>query len=255
MDILADMPKIPDKNFTKNPLGIIALFVFLIEVVSTYSMNILVDTNYLGHLVWFVILFPSVIAFLFFGTLWFKSASFYSPQDFREDESFLRLNKKIEVIYSRQEAEQITVDAPLDFAFNLVGRLLKNGEVSGAIKVGRAYLTVSDYESSHAIFKYICDNTESENFQYSRAVAHLAYSEIGLKKYEKGIKQLLKVYELSGETKFFVWNSVALAYAYYKMRDTERFEHWLSYSKKRKEFGKHKKQLAELYDEITSSLI
>lgn len=60
------------KIYPKNPLGIIALFVFLIEAISTVSLKFLLDAQspFVGPIVVFIISFPSVVVILFFITLW-----------------------------------------------------------------------------------------------------------------------------------------------------------------------------------------
>ena len=74
------------KVYPTNPLGIIALFVFLIEAISSVSLKILVDgcSEYVGTLVYFIISYPSAIAALFFGTLWFKREALFAPGDFKD---------------------------------------------------------------------------------------------------------------------------------------------------------------------------
>lgn len=67
--------------YPRNPLGIIALFVFFIEAISTVSLKFLLDAKspYVGIILCFIIAFPSAIAILFFVTLWFRRESLYSP--------------------------------------------------------------------------------------------------------------------------------------------------------------------------------
>ena len=55
-----------DRFSPRNPLGIIALFVFLIEAIATVSLKSVVGTQYVPHLVWFIILYPTFIALAFF---------------------------------------------------------------------------------------------------------------------------------------------------------------------------------------------
>ena len=82
MDKGSDREK-PGVTLARNPLGIISLFVFFIEAIATISLRIAVDTDYIGHIVWFIILFPTLIVLLFFITLWSKRESLYSPMEFR----------------------------------------------------------------------------------------------------------------------------------------------------------------------------
>jgi hypothetical protein len=65
------------------PIGIIGLFVFLIEAIATVSLKFVIGTQFVGHLVWFIIIYPTFIALAFFAFLWKKREAFYSPYDFR----------------------------------------------------------------------------------------------------------------------------------------------------------------------------
>jgi len=59
--------------------------VFFIEAIATTSLKFVVNTGFVGHLVWFIILYPTFIAIAFFVILWTKREVLYSPADFRED--------------------------------------------------------------------------------------------------------------------------------------------------------------------------
>ena len=82
------------KGLSRNPLGIIALFVSLIYgfaclVLSTSISNLHNDSERLP-LVWFIIIFPIVIliAFLFLVTK--HHGKLYSPSDYGSADSFLK---------------------------------------------------------------------------------------------------------------------------------------------------------------------
>jgi hypothetical protein len=64
----------------RNPLSVIAMFVLLVEAIATIT---LVQVRSIGDiatpLVWFVVLFPTLIALLFFSTLWWRHQFLYSP--------------------------------------------------------------------------------------------------------------------------------------------------------------------------------
>src|SRR5262245_31553544 len=91
--MVEDKEEVAGKGLTlaRNPLGIISLFVFFIEAIATVSLKIAISSDYVGHIVWFIILFPTLIVFLFFGTLWAKRECLYSPGEFRDDKAFVDL--------------------------------------------------------------------------------------------------------------------------------------------------------------------
>jgi hypothetical protein len=82
------------KGFTKNPLGIIALFISLIYgfacLVLGFSISNLEGNIERLSLIWFIILFPFVILIAFIYLVIKHHEKLYSPGDFRADESFMQ---------------------------------------------------------------------------------------------------------------------------------------------------------------------
>jgi hypothetical protein len=82
------------KSLSKNPLGIIALFVSLIYgfacLVLGFTSNNLVHANEKLPLIWFIIIFPFVILFAFVYLVINHHEKLYAPGDFRGDEAFIR---------------------------------------------------------------------------------------------------------------------------------------------------------------------
>lgn len=80
------------KEFTKNPLGIIALFIILIYGFATLAVTLGNNlSSYIAPLVWFLVGFPVIV---FFGFLWLVSNhhdKIYGPSDFKNEENFLRM--------------------------------------------------------------------------------------------------------------------------------------------------------------------
>jgi hypothetical protein len=85
--------EIKSKIYPTNPIGIISLFVFFIEAISTVSLKFLVDANseFVGVIIFFIVAFPSAIALLFFFTLWLKRECLFAPGDFKDEENFVKL--------------------------------------------------------------------------------------------------------------------------------------------------------------------
>jgi hypothetical protein len=71
----------------RNPLSVIALFVLLVEAITLVQVR--TQEAIAIPLVWFVVLFPTGIALLFFNTLWWGHQFLYSPMEYRSDQSFL----------------------------------------------------------------------------------------------------------------------------------------------------------------------
>ena len=75
----------------KSRLGIVALFILFTEAVATVSLNFALDakSEYVGHLVWFIVLYPVLLTLLFLITLWTKHQVLYAPKDFSSESDFL----------------------------------------------------------------------------------------------------------------------------------------------------------------------
>jgi len=83
----------------KNPMTIIALFVGLTEIGFGIAFS-KIPTNLQIYFVLILFLFPTLCAIGFFVVLYFRPHHFYGPGDFRDDESYLAINKRIDKIKS-----------------------------------------------------------------------------------------------------------------------------------------------------------
>jgi len=87
------------KGLTRNPLGIIALFISLIYGFACLVLSTSIDNLHSScerlPLIWFIIIFPVVILIAFIYLVIFHHEKLYSPSDFRGDESFIQtIDKK-----------------------------------------------------------------------------------------------------------------------------------------------------------------
>jgi hypothetical protein len=76
-----------------NPVSIIALFAALSEASAATALPYLDEDNR-DLYVWFLIVFPSALTFLFFLTLNFNYKVLYAPSDFSNEKNFLKIIKK-----------------------------------------------------------------------------------------------------------------------------------------------------------------
>jgi hypothetical protein len=80
------------KDLSKNPLGIIALFIVMVYGFACLLFGLsaeTLDTDERSPLVWFVVIFPVIVLVLFGWLVSRHHNKLYAPQDFRDDESFL----------------------------------------------------------------------------------------------------------------------------------------------------------------------
>lgn len=246
----------PGITLARNPLGIISLFVFFIEAIATVSLQIAVETKYVGHVVWFIILFPTLIVLLFFITLWAKRESFYSPMEFRDDQSFLALLTKVDRLEARQEAAELDpVTADLSEVFATIDRLLALSDVRSAIEVGRAYLKQGQYDQSLEVFSYLQKKASRRDEAYYKILSNLAYSLIGKSRYQEAIDCLSEVEQIRGGAEFRAWHSLAMAYCYFKLGESSLYRKWLDDAKRRPEFKRlNVPFFKSLYPEISHDL-
>lgn len=109
------------KGLTRNPLGIIALFVSLIYgfaclVLSTSISNLNRNIERLP-LIWFIIIFPLIILIAFIYLVIYHHEKLYAPGDFRGDESFiqtleeskrkLKIKEEVETLESAPKSEDL----------------------------------------------------------------------------------------------------------------------------------------------------
>lgn len=80
------------KDFTKSPLGIIALFIVLVygfaTIATTFGKNI---SDHIDPLIYFLVIFPVIV---FIGFLWLVSKhsdKIYGPSDFKNEDNFFRM--------------------------------------------------------------------------------------------------------------------------------------------------------------------
>lgn len=243
-----------DRFSPRNPLGIIAIFVFLIEAIATISLKFIVDTPFVGHLVWFIILYPTLIAIAFFVFLWKKREAFYSPYDFRSDTTFHELLRRVEVIDAKQDAAQIDQATRVDDALLAVDRLLALGDVRSAIEVGRAYLKQADHDRSIEVFDHLLKRVPQSHDLYYKIRSNRGYALIGAARYNEAIGELERVRQISGGQYFLAWHAVALAYAYFKMGEKAKYTESIRYAGELDGFQSNIGFFARLYPEIRDDL-
>jgi ABC-type transport system involved in multi-copper enzyme maturation permease subunit len=100
------------KGLTRNPLGIIALFISLIYgfacLVLSTSISNLQDSSERLPLIWFIICFPIIILIGFVFLVTKHHQKLYSPSDYGNAESFLK------TIEGSEKFESVQVDVTKD---------------------------------------------------------------------------------------------------------------------------------------------
>ena len=240
----------------RNPLGMIALFVFLIETVATVSLHTVADKPYALILVWFIVAFPTVIALLFFVLVWFKREALYAPMDFPDVQTFKELIlKKVEHIEVKQDVARIDRETTLDEVYRTVDQLLELDDPWSAINLGRAFLKEEQYDKSLKVLEHLKGKIRKSNESYYKVVANIAYAQIGLSDYADATANLLEVKTMKRGIFFGPWHSLALAYAYFKDGKTSDYRKWLDYTRDNQGDGLDIDFFADLYPEIGKDIL
>ena len=96
------------KDLSRNPLGIIALFIVLVYgfacLLFGFSAATLAGSERLP-LIWFVIIFPALVLFMFGWLVSNHHDKLYSPSDYRNDESFLKTTVQQQFLYKLENTE------------------------------------------------------------------------------------------------------------------------------------------------------
>lgn len=128
------------KGLTKNPLGIIALFISLIYgfaclVLSTGIGNMYGSAERLP-LIWFIIIFPVLILVGFIYLVVTNHQKLYAPSDYKDEGNFMKgyqNNKSIPA--EQQEMQEENIDGPA-----IGDLLLKYGSIKGLFGIYAVFL-------------------------------------------------------------------------------------------------------------------
>jgi len=92
------MPVIAEcaKNLAPNPLGIIALFIVLVYGFASLMVGFSgkLTANERAPVIWFLVVFPVLVLFMFSWLVSHHHAKLYSPADFRQDASFIEASRQ-----------------------------------------------------------------------------------------------------------------------------------------------------------------
>ncbi len=205
----------------RNPLSVIAMFVLLVEVIATVTLVQVLSKDHIAvPIAWFVVMFPTLIAFLFFGTIWWRHQFLYSPYEYRSDESFLSAMQRLRKVEARQEAADLNPEtADEEHSLTVVDRLLDVDDLQGAVGVGRTFLEAGQTAEAASIFQYIADKSKTTHPDYYKACANLAYAQIQGSEFEKAIESLDRAMKIGGARGKKPWHLLASAYAHKRLSE------------------------------------
>ena len=107
------------KDFVKNPLGIIALFISLIYGFASMLLGSAagkLSESERWPIIGFIIIFPGIVLHTFYRLVTMHHGKLYAPGDFRNDLSFLKTlsNEESEEELTRDAVEALPVGTPIE---------------------------------------------------------------------------------------------------------------------------------------------
>jgi tetratricopeptide (TPR) repeat protein len=239
------------RSLARNPLGIIALFIVLIYGIASLVFGL--SSSSLGTqqkwvLIWFLVTFPIVVFFSFVWLVAKHSLKLYAPSDFRKDDSFVELNRKVSILEVRQTAVEVDPRGDSDSAFGALEALLSTGQIDAAKNLAKAFLKVKRYDVSLQMFEAIRKRGDIE--RSNSFLQYRAYSLMGLKRYEDALRDL-ELIQASGSSKEYdFWPRIALAYCHLKLQHSAEFELVLSSAVKYQGAFGYRDMVNSLYPEL-----
>ncbi len=119
------------KDFARNPLGIIALFISLIYGFASLLLDSSAEKLTVAErwpLIIFIVVFPVLVLITFYKLVINHHGKLYAPEDFKDDKSFLRtlspeeqekkLDKEVKESLGDKESENEICDKPLPHSNN-----------------------------------------------------------------------------------------------------------------------------------------
>jgi tetratricopeptide (TPR) repeat protein len=241
------------KQLARNPLGVIALFIVLVYGIAGLVLGVAgaqLDAPQRWPLIWFLVLFPP---FVFGGFVWLvakHSSRLYAPSDFRSDDGFVQLNKKVSVIEVRQQAAEVDPRGDSDSAFAALQALLNADQIDVAKSLAKAFLKVKRYEVSLRMFDLIIADSSGE--RRSSFMSYRAYSLIGLSRYREALQELDMLRLIGDEKRYDFWPRLALAYCHLRLKQNVEFEAALRSAVNYRGASQYRHMVAGLYPELAA---
>src|SRR6266536_572300 len=105
------------KGLSKNPLGIIALFIVLgygfASLVTAFSSSL--NANNRLPLIWFLVIFPILVLGVFAWLVSRHAGKLYSPSDYKNEENYVAVVASLAVATARQ-LDTDAAPAEVDFS-------------------------------------------------------------------------------------------------------------------------------------------
>lgn len=219
------------KVYPRSPLGVIALFVFLIEAVATASLKILLDADnaspHARYLVLFIVLLPAALIALFFFTLWFKRESLYGPSDFEDESNFIGLLvRRVEKVELRQEAARVELKGDAEEILAVVEDLLREGEYQSVLFLAGGLSKVHRHESCLRAVESLSGVPLDHELEVD-LLSLRADSLNGLRRSEDALSELEKLRRLDQRASERLWPALAFAFAHRELRHDKEFNEWM----------------------------
>lgn len=205
------------------------------------------DQNELERLplIYFLVLFPVLVLFVFFFLVVRHYKKLFGPSDFINEDNYLLM---LEDIKTNQLVLHNSIDPPSKYTdlMPLVNDLAKKKETRAIVQLGRSYLKTGRPEVALKFYTYALEKIECNDPLLYKIYSNIAYCYIDLLEYEKAIiklKKAISVMNVECET----WQSIPLAYSYYKLNDIEEENKWLERARDHRHYKESIKEYKNRY--------
>ncbi len=254
-------------DIVKSPLGLLGFFILFIYSVSSLVFNNTFEnltTNQQWFIISFIILFPIVLLMSLIWLLVKHTGKLYSPLDYREDSSFIEMNRKVETVSERlsqsekrirvidMKHEATLVDPRSDFKtpLELVTQLCIIGQIDTALHLTRGYLKSKKFRFCMNLLDRIEHSVELSETQERRVLSMRSYCLINLNIIPEAYKILRKV-KLSTPSEFGFWPKIALAFCMLHMGRHEDSDNLLKTASEDLNADDYKSEVATLYPDLS----
>ena len=228
--------------------------IFLIYSIASLVLGVSAEALTEGQkwvFVVFLVIFPLFVLGAFVWLVANHAVKLYSPADFRDDKSYVELNRKLQVVQIKQEAAQVDPQGNIEEARVMLKQLMEIGQVDTAKSVAKAFLKVGRYSDSLSLFEEIGSHLLSQGKPDTKVISYKSYCLMGLKQY-KGAMELLHNLKNISSTDFDFWPQMALAYCSWKEGMTSESNDFLIQAASDKTAKSYVAEVNKRYPEIAS---
>jgi tetratricopeptide (TPR) repeat protein len=232
---------------------VIELFVGYVETIATTLIG-RIDDRYVPYVLAYVMGLPLLMLILYMIALAIKPEILTGIADWgssREYFEAMTWDRRHELKFASQDFDALKTR--IRAALPLIDELVAAGEWKSAKHVARAYLHTGSYKECLGAVNRILPHLRPEQPEYYEMLGNAAYARLGLRQFDKAIKELLVIHA-AGPEHFMPWHAAALAYACFLKGDHTQSTQWLQESARDPLFAARRRNYAVYYSDFAAQL-